>query len=1276
MGLPCRPKSPPAPKIVKMSSTPQHIYLRDFDPDGQSSLAKIARRISPGATILDLGTGPGVLGRYLATSKGCVIDGVEYHPMQAELAAPAYRKLQVADLEQARLADLFPGNQYDIIICADVIEHLRDPGRILDQLPALLKPAGRVLLSIPNVAYAGLIADLIAGNFDYSPEGLLDAAHLRFFTRKSLLSLLARHGLSVTGLDTVPMHLQQSEFRSRFPDALPPVVYQYLIALPDALTYQFIVEAMAGDLIGESPAIIDQPLPELSFFCRLQWKSPGEDYSARNAVSALGGIGKSFQTVAFPIPALGGPLEGLRVAPADRPGYLAFHGMRLFDAKGECVWTWDGDISALEALRPRQMVFAKGWQGGYRTVALITGSEPNMEVPVPDRARSAVRDGGRLELEISWPMSSDYLALAQRFLYPDARLQHMQELERGLAGARETIAALQAQQDAELVMLRTGLAERDAELADAVAVREAEMARLRNALALRDVELAGAREAMARRDTDLAAARAALATRDGELSSARETIAAQQHTLSKQDSRLAAREAQLQEIFASTSWRVTRPLRFAGGVVKAAMNPAAVRAWIGGLARRLYRALPLSHPTKFRLKQSIYRNFPLFVRGTASYRHWLMTQSRPVPAQEANAGAPPAMAPVPPDMIRLEGADLRGFAAGLRLADCDAPLVSVVIPAFNQVEYTLCCLASICRYPARRAFEVIVVDDCSSDVTQEMVCCIAGVHYVKNEENLGFIRSCNKGASLARGRYVMFLNNDTQVLAGWLDALVDVFDTVPDAGLAGSKLIYPSGHLQDAGTVMNRDGTAVMVGLNDAPDRPQYNYLREVDYCSGASMLLERDLFTRLGGFDELFMPAYFEDADLGFRVRQSGKKVIYQPASIVVHHLSVTTNDTGQGKNRLIEVNRAKFVERWRSELDRQNRVRLLAFYLPQYHPIPENDEWWGKGFTEWSNVTQAKPNFDGHYQPHLPADLGFYDLRVPEVREEQAKLAKEYGVYGFCYYYYWFGGKKLLHRPLEDMLESGAPDFPFCVCWANENWNRKWDGQDSVALISQHYCAEDDLCFIDSLIPAFRDRRYVRIGGRPLLLVYRVSLLPDPAYTARLWRERCREAGVGELYLACVQSFDNLATDPREFGFDAAVEFPAHGMAVVADAPDGGVNPDFKGVIFDYVATSEKFIRRDTPPYPLFRGVMPSWDNTARRQNDGHIFIRSDPERYKRWLRHMVDKTRQFHVGEERIVFVNAWNEWAEGAYLEPDRKYGRQYLEATRAALLQESGAVRGT
>ncbi|MDJ0634982.1 MAG: glycoside hydrolase family 99-like domain-containing protein [Xenococcaceae cyanobacterium MO_188.B29] len=184
-------------------------------------------------------------------------------------------------------------------------------------------------------------------------------------------------------------------------------------------------------------------------------------------------------------------------------------------------------------------------------------------------------------------------------------------------------------------------------------------------------------------------------------------------------------------------------------------------------------------------------------------------------------------------------------------------------------------------------------------------------------------------------------------------------------------------------------------------------------------------------------------------------------------------------------------------------NNIKAIAFYLPQYHPIPENDKWWGKGFTEWTSVAKAKPLFKDHYQPHLPADLGFYDLRLPEVRQAQADLAREYGIYGFCYYHYWFNGKRLLERPFNEVLESGKPDFPFCLCWANENWTRRWDGQDREILIEQKYSVVDDREHIKSLISAFKDPRYIKIDGKPLFLIYRVNSLPDPSLTQKIWRE-----------------------------------------------------------------------------------------------------------------------------------------------------------------------------
>jgi len=346
-------------------------------------------------------------------------------------------------------------------------------------------------------------------------------------------------------------------------------------------------------------------------------------------------------------------------------------------------------------------------------------------------------------------------------------------------------------------------------------------------------------------------------------------------------------------------------------------------------------------------------------------------------------------------------------------------------------------------------------------------------------------------------------------------------------------------------------------------------------------------------------------------------------------------------------------------------NNVRLIAFYLPQYHPIPENDEWWGKGFTEWTNVTKAKPNFEGHYQPHLPSDLGFYDLRVPETRIEQAELAKSYGISGFCYHYYWFNGKRLLNRPLDEVLESKQADFPFCVCWANENWTRRWDGQENEILMAQNHSLEDDKNFINSLIPAFLDDRYIKINGKPLLIVYRVSLLPDPQRTIEVWRSECKKHGIEDVYLVAAQTFG--IGDPRPYGFDAAVEFPPHGSASrLINHEKKITNPNFKGSVLDYGQAVQSSINRYNNDYKIFRTVMPSWDNTARRQNNSHMYDNSSPDTYQQWLSQIISRTNQTYLGEERLVFINAWNEWGEGCHLEPDRVYGHGFLKATLNAL----------
>ncbi|MBA3508051.1 MAG: glycoside hydrolase family 99-like domain-containing protein, partial [Betaproteobacteria bacterium] len=267
---------------------------------------------------------------------------------------------------------------------------------------------------------------------------------------------------------------------------------------------------------------------------------------------------------------------------------------------------------------------------------------------------------------------------------------------------------------------------------------------------------------------------------------------------------------------------------------------------------------------------------------------------------------------------------------------------------------------------------------------------------------------------------------------------------------------------------------------------------------------------------------------------------------------------------------------------------VRAIAFHLSQFHPIPENDRWWGTGFTEWTNVTRAKPNFVTHYQPHLPADLGFYDLRVPETREQQAEIARQYGIHGFCYYYYWFAGKRLLERPLEEMRRSGAPAFPYCLCWANENWTRRWDGADQEILVAQDPTRADDARFIADLLPHFRDPRYIRVDGKPLLIVYRIGVLLDPRGTAERWRETCRREGIGELYLCAANTYDT--SDPTVYGFDALVEFPPHAMRTPPANPRFAVtNPEFRGQIIDYRQFVLETLSRAAPAYVVHPTVMP---------------------------------------------------------------------------------------
>ncbi|MDE3072505.1 MAG: glycoside hydrolase family 99-like domain-containing protein [Pseudomonadota bacterium] len=341
-----------------------------------------------------------------------------------------------------------------------------------------------------------------------------------------------------------------------------------------------------------------------------------------------------------------------------------------------------------------------------------------------------------------------------------------------------------------------------------------------------------------------------------------------------------------------------------------------------------------------------------------------------------------------------------------------------------------------------------------------------------------------------------------------------------------------------------------------------------------------------------------------------------------------------------------------------------LVAFYLPQFHPIAENDAWWGEGFTEWRNVTRALPQFEGHLQPRLPGELGFYDLRLPAVMQRQMQLARDYGIGAFCSHFYWFAGKTLLEAPLRRWLDDPALELPLCLCWANENWSRRWDGRADDILIGQRHSPDDDLAFIAHVSRYLADPRYLRVAGRPLLLVYRPGLLPDPKATAARWRAWCREHGIGEIRLAYVQSFDRV--DPRDIGFDAAVEFPPNNLAPAPiTARQHLLNPAYRGNVHDWRELAREAMAQPDPAYPRYPCVNPGWDNEPRRSGGGRVFAHASPRGYRDWLRHAIATARR-RFPAQPLVFVNAWNEWAEGAVLEPDARLGHAWLEATRAAL----------
>lgn len=357
--------------------------------------------------------------------------------------------------------------------------------------------------------------------------------------------------------------------------------------------------------------------------------------------------------------------------------------------------------------------------------------------------------------------------------------------------------------------------------------------------------------------------------------------------------------------------------------------------------------------------------------------------------------------------------------------------------------------------------------------------------------------------------------------------------------------------------------------------------------------------------------------------------------------------------------------------------KARAITYYLPQFYPIPENDEWWEPGFTEWTNVTKAKPLFPGHHQPNLPTELGFYDLRVPETREKQADLAREHGIEGFCYWHYWFGnGKRILDKIFKEVLKSGKPDFPFCIAWANETWKGVWHGLDNQILAEQTYPGvEDYTAHFYELLPAFKDPRYIKVNNKPIFVIYKAFDIPDVKVFLDLWNTLAKENGLEGFYFVGHLFDFRKYQEILDLGLDAVNVVRMNEVQRLLPKPKLGLKEKLEYKLKNYSTNIPKYeysdaikvlLGEESRQNKVIPTLFPNWDHSPRSKGKTLVLHDSTPELFRQHVKDALDLIKD-KPEEERIIFIKSWNEWAEGNYLEPDRRYGRKYLEVLKDEIL---------
>lgn len=829
-----------------------HVYLRTIKQDERTSLSVLASLIREGASVLDLGCGSGALGQYLKETRSTISDGLTWSEAEASHARPHYRDVVVANLETCDLLALFAGKTYDYIVCADVLEHLSQPEKVLEACRSLLVPEGRLLTSVPNAGYAGLVAELLHGEFRYRPEGLLDRTHLRFFTRRSLARFLGEHRWALDSLDTIRRELPESEFKVAF-DQLPPAVARYLLAVPDALTYQFIgVSHPSAEVVLANQAGVPDTEPADALFTAQLYLGKDGQYSEDDKLSTTGVVGRERQNLRFALPR-SSRLTHLRFDPADRPGFLHLYGIRLRDTAGQIVWEWSADNAPgalLAETRHSQLV----WQAPLAaaapaTLVLLTGEDPWVQLPIPAQsvAQAASGEGAALEVELGWPMSADYLALSSTVRPLQSEIVNLQakaaaEQERLRGDIRDTeqahlrareqerLAAEAAREQDRLAAeaARSALEESQRRALQAVeearARRELELERAQAAVVAQNEQLLGVQKALVNARDGLIRQRSELL---GETAQHRRHVEQLQQDLQRTQREFAQLASHLQSIERSTVFRATRP------IVHAKMR-----------VDRLLGRAPRNTP-------------PASAAGIA-----------PV------GGARPMLPPQHP--------------------------VDVIVPVYRGLADTQLCIDSVLASPVRVPYRLIVINDCSPEpeVTQWLrnrAAQDSRIMLLENPENLGFVGTVNRGMELSDSNDVLLLNSDTEVANDWLDriraaaygdqriASVTPFST--NATICSYPEFCKDNALPPGYDTARMDALCARTNPGAVVDVPT-----GVGFC----MYIRRDSLDHVGLFDtENFGKGYGEENDFCQRAAQAGWRNLHLLDTFVLHTGGVSFGDS-----------------------------------------------------------------------------------------------------------------------------------------------------------------------------------------------------------------------------------------------------------------------------------------------------------------------------------------------------------------------------------------------